>query len=246
MSVLYVAEEHDQILGLWRKQDARSLRVLHVDFHCDMSGLLINRCRGLAHRILERHPSVHAGNFLTHAILEGRVERVRWVHDVPGGRRDDLSTVKYENDLTALPYRLFNALKRRPGIALEYEELIFRDWTGPEPGEFLDIDWDFFACTQYPAETINSRVDAFFQKDFQAVPDQMHVCYSDAFSHPSRGQFEAFIARLANRFNAKIVRLQHEKPRPASTPAFKATAGWQGARRAYTTFRRSLRRWGIY
>ncbi len=43
MNVIYVIERHDQLLQLWRSQNIKNLRVVHVDFHCDMRGLLVDR-----------------------------------------------------------------------------------------------------------------------------------------------------------------------------------------------------------
>ena len=51
MYTIYVAEHHDQLLDLWREQDARSIEPLRLDFPCDMRGLLIDRTAGQAFRI---------------------------------------------------------------------------------------------------------------------------------------------------------------------------------------------------
>ena len=51
MRTVYVGDEHDQVLALWRRRGPFSLRVLHLDFHCDMRGLLIDRRAGRAYRI---------------------------------------------------------------------------------------------------------------------------------------------------------------------------------------------------
>ena len=74
MSVLYVIEKHDQLLQLWRSQDAANIRIAHVDFHCDMRGLLIDRQTRRAYRIGSILRRVDVGNFLAHAVVEGRGE----------------------------------------------------------------------------------------------------------------------------------------------------------------------------
>ncbi len=94
MSKIYVLESHDQLLDFWREKDASLLSVLHLDFHCDMRGLLINRKKERAYRIRDIKSGVDQGNFLTYAILEERVKSIRWVHDIPGGRCADVGTVK--------------------------------------------------------------------------------------------------------------------------------------------------------
>jgi hypothetical protein len=215
MSVLHIIERHDQLLQLWRSQNAMGLRIVHMDFHCDMRGLLVDRRAQRVHQIGDILIRVDEGNFLTHAIMERRVQSVRWIHHVPGGRQYDVGTVKYETDLTAQPLRWLLSLKGRQGVPMRYDVMQFAEWAGLEVGEFLDIDWDFFACRDYPINTIDSRVEAFLNMEFGCVPEQISVCYSPRFSHPSQEQFEAFVHRLAEMFRVETVRL----PVPSSSEA---------------------------
>ncbi len=85
MNVIYVIERHDQRLQLWRSQNINNLRVVHVDFHCDMRGLLVDHQAQQVYRIGDMGRGVDQGNFLTHAIIEGRVQSIRWIHRIPGG-----------------------------------------------------------------------------------------------------------------------------------------------------------------
>jgi len=209
MCTIYVAEHHDQLLDLWREQDARSLKLLHLDFHCDMRGLLVDRKAKLAFRtpdFISRAPE--AGNFLTHAVLEGRVRSICWIHDEPGGRREDVCTVKYESDLTALPFRLLNIVTGRRGIPVDYDEVLFREWSGLLDGEVLGIDWDFFACKAYPVDTIQSRAESFLNLKFRTIPKQVFVCYSPEYCHPSREQFRQFVSTLARLFQTEVIQLK--------------------------------------
>ncbi len=99
MAELIVADEHLQIFDLWRERGERGLYLAHVDFHCDMRGLLVDRRRGTARLLDERDPRIRvvdSGNFLAHAAASGIVDSVRWIHDRHGGRRYDVGTVKYE------------------------------------------------------------------------------------------------------------------------------------------------------
>jgi len=249
MCVIYVVEEHDQVLSLWRAQHASYLRVLHLDFHCDMRGLLIDRQAQRAYRIWDVNPAVGQGNFLTHAILEGRVGSVRWVHGEPGGRQYDVGTVKYESDLTAMPHRWLLALRGERGVPIHYEVMSCADWTGLVEGEQLDIDWDFFACTEYPADTIQGRVEAFLRREFHTIPDQAYVCYSPDFSHPSRAQFQRFVGDLAQIFDAEVVELQPSPHTSATWPYYKKylpPAVFRLARCVYYNASLELRRRGIY
>ena len=249
MSVIYVVEEHDQVLDIWRAQQAHSLCLLHLDSHCDMRGLLINRRAQRAFRIWDMNPTVDQGNFLTHAILEGRVRSVRWVYGERGGRQYDVGTVKYETDLTAVPYRWFFALRGERGLPLHYEDLPYTEWNGLNEDEHLDIDWDFFASTLYPIETINDRVEAFLATEFPLIPEQVYACYSPDFSHPSRTRFQGFVADLAQIFKAQVVELQPRTDQPAAKPFYRKylpPSLFQLGRRIYYNSSQSLRRRGIY
>jgi hypothetical protein len=88
MVEIIACEEHDQVYEIWRQRGLRNLRVTHVDFHCDMRGLLIDRPRQQAYFIgAPAARRVDPGNFLAHAIMEGTVSALRWVHGPYGGRR---------------------------------------------------------------------------------------------------------------------------------------------------------------
>jgi hypothetical protein len=249
MNVIYVARWHDQLLNLWREQRARSLSVLHLDFHCDLRGLLIDRGNQRAFRIWDRFSAPDPGNFLTHAVLLGHVDSVRWVHDDPGGRRHDIGTVKYESDLTALPYRFTHLLGRNPGVPIGYQVIPYDSWDGLREGEFLDIDWDFFASTEYPISSIEGRIEAFLARDFPVIPEETFISYSPEYSHPTEARFRQFIEALASTYHAQVVQLSPEialgEPfdslgRDGRSPLFRL------ARRTYHATNRELRRRGIY
>ena len=165
---------------------------------------------------------VDEGNFLTHAIMENRVTGISWTHHLPGGRQADVGTVMYMTDITVQPRRLLFGLQGRQGIPFNYDVAEYSQWCGLQAGEFLDLDWDFFAAKNYPRNSIKARVEAFFDMDFKFVPAQIYVCYSPRYSHPSRDQFEMFVDRLNCLFRAKIVRL----PNPPSMP--KKSRSWVG------------------
>lgn len=246
MTVIYVVEQHDQVLSLWQAQQASALRVLHLDFHCDLRGLLIDRSAQRAYRIWDRFQAVDEGNFLTHAIEEGRVRGIRWVHDEPGGRKYDLGTVKYESDLSVQPYRWLLTLRGTGGYPLAYEVLPYQNWLGINEGECLDIDWDFFACTAYPAETIQNRVNAFLAREFPVVPDHVYLCYSPNYSHPTRPQFQQFVKDLAQIFRAEVVQVPLSLTSSISKPAYKSSPWYRYVRQVYRTAQLGLRKRGVY
>jgi hypothetical protein len=210
MGLIYTMERHHEVLFQWREDNATSLQVVHLDFHCDMRGMLVDRVAQRAHRIRDRFHELDQGNFLAHAVLEHRIDRLRWVHDVPGGRADDIGTVKLESDLTALPHRLMLARRGDEGIPLAYDIVTSADWQGLRDGDVLDIDWDYFACTEYPVESIPARVDAFWNSIGDVVPELTYICYSPEYSHPSRQLFGDFVVQLADRFGSSVV--EREQP----------------------------------
>src|SRR5665647_2645966 len=110
MNDLIIAEEHSQLYDLWHERGARNLSVCHIDFHCDLRGLLVDRRRGQACFVGKHVPYIHlldSGSYLSHAVMNGIVTKLRWVHDDFGGRKYDyLHCVKYESDASALLYHL--------------------------------------------------------------------------------------------------------------------------------------------
>ena len=249
MNVVYAARWHDQLLELWREQQASALSVLHLDFHCDLRGLLIDREKQRAHRIWDRYSDPDPGNFLTHAILLGQVTAVRWVHDEPGGRRDDIGTVKYKSDLSALPFRLALALRPNDGLPIDYQVIRYGDWDGLLEDEVLDIDWDFFASSEYPRDSIEGRVEGFLERDLGVVPQQTCVTYSPEYSHPSEALYWHFIEDLASRFQAEVVELAPDEAMAAaaaSSAENNRSPLFRLARRTYHATNRELRKRGIY
>lgn len=212
---LFVLEEHDQVYDFWRREGLRGLSVTHVDFHCDMRGLLIDRRRHTAAfvgRVSERR--VDPGNYLAHAIMEGTVAAVRWVHGAHGGRRYDTGTVRFETDLTALPLRIRHAVKPYREVPLAFEEPVVDDWDGDVDGQHLDIDWDTFALKGVAPEAVDQATGDFLARDFAGRPEAIFLVFSPHYSRPERDRFEAFAGTLAGRFSARIVRV----PLPADYP----------------------------
>jgi hypothetical protein len=109
---------------------------------------------------------------------------------------------------------------RHQGIPIHYEAISIPRWSDLIKGEYLDVDWDFFASTEYSIDSIQERVDTFLLTNFKIVPDQVYVCNSPFFSHPSRLQFRRFIGELARIFNAKVIELQPSHSLPERLPFY--------------------------
>ena len=248
MTVIRTMERHHEALLLWRRQDARNLRVVHLDFHCDMRGMLVNRAEGRAHRIRDRYPELDQGNFLAHAVEEGRVDAIRWVHDVPGGRADDIGTVRFESDLSAIPHRIALALRDDPGHPLDYEVVTSAEWTGLRDGELLDIDWDYFASLEYDPDTIPGRIERFWESVGGQTPREITICYSPEYSHDTRAGFAAFVEQLADRYDAEVDDLPKptsDKRKTGSVRSAVPSGAWSVARTAYRRTLRTLKHLGL-
>ena len=198
--MIWVAEHHDEALAHWRRLDLRDIDLVHVDFHDDLRGLLVDRRRGVAYAIGRGVGSLDAGNFLAHAVLEGRLRRLRWVHGPIGGRAWDAGIVRYESDLFAAHHRLRHRLRGGTEVPLAFAETLFEAWEGPAPGERLSVDWDCFASRLLDAGGIEERAEAFLAKlDRASRPRQAWVAYSPEYSHPTLEAFRRFVARLSER-----------------------------------------------
>ena len=206
MTELIIAEEHSQLYDLWLKRGASNLAVCHVDFHCDMRGLLIDRRLGQACFVEKHIPYIHrlnSGSYLSHAVMNGIVTKLRWVHDDFGGREFDyFHCVKYETDFSALPYRLRG---KNQCVPLTYTEQTFINWNGPQPGEHLDIDWDGIAFADYDEEHIHSLMAEILERDFE--PESIFIAHSPGYCHSNKSLFEDFISGLENKFHVQAIRL---------------------------------------
>ena len=206
---ILIAEEHDQVYHVWIERSLHNIAIVHIDFHCDMRGLMIDRLHGRAYMTSDYEAKfVDDGNFLSHAIMNGIVSSIRWVHDPHGGRRHDFGgTVKYESDTTALAHGLLHRMRGGHEVSIAFEELYFRDWDGVRPGEYLDIDWDAIASIEYQPSHIRKLMDDFLNKEFSVIPETTFLVISPGYSYRDRKMFEEFAARLEEKFSAHIVRL---------------------------------------
>jgi len=205
LGMIYACEHHDDVLALWRRQDLKGIRLAHVDFHDDLQGLIVNRRRGLAFaRNSLLKAKVHPGNFLAKAVVERRLDAVRWVHDIPGGRGWDFGVVKYTSDPSVMLQRIRHGL---PSLELpfEFQELLMRRWCGPAPGERMSVDWDCFASILQAESTISDRVDSFVTRLGDHVPVDSYVCFSPDYSHiGSLPAFLQLVELLARRYGQHI------------------------------------------
>jgi len=219
--VIYVCEQHDAVLELWRRQELRGIRLAHLDFHDDLRGLLIHLRQRHAYAIgaLARGAAaVDAGNFLAHAVLDRRLEQIRWVHDQCGGRAWDAGIVRYSSDLFGWPHRLRHALRGGSQVPLTFDEILLEDWGGLEMGERLSVDWDCFASILQDEAGIGARVESFLQRLSKEIPPDTYVAYSPEYSRPTLEAFKRLVAALAAHFGQPVEWLSPRLERGALHP----------------------------
>jgi hypothetical protein len=240
LTELFVADEHSPLYDLWRERGDRDLSVCHVDFHCDMRGLLIDKRRGRARYVWQSDPYMNrldSGSFLAHAVMKGMVSRLRWVHDEFAGRKyDDLYCVKYETDCTSLPFRLAG---KRKWVPLDFSEHTFDDWGGPRPGEYLSLDWDGFAFVDYDEAHIRRLTTEFLKYEFR--PESVFVSSSPEYCHPDKALFDEFIGALEKKFRTQAVRLPSRQHAPLAP-----SRPWIIYHGIEYRILRLMRKWGIY
>lgn len=209
MPELLIAEHHDQVYTVWKERQMRGLKVAHVDYHCDMRGIMIDRPNGRAHFVSERETTfIDRGNYLAHAIMEGIVTNLCWVHDKDSGRNFDPGpVVAYESDRKAEAHRAFHAQSSHQDVPLDYAELSFEHWEGLREGEQLDLDWDALAPFQFSPEKQEKMISSFLSKNHKHTPELTFLVYSPGYSNPDRTLYEDFAKELAKKFSATITRL---------------------------------------
>lgn len=203
MTTLYVIKKHDELLRLWQSQGARGVRLLHVDFHDDLRGLLVDRRRGKAWRagVFRKFADPpDEGNFLAYAVLDGLVQDIHWIRGQVGGRAYDSSIVLYESDWAAIPHRLAHVFRQEHEVPLTFQETVYEEWKGTTGNACLDIDWDFFASVELSPKGLSDRLEEFLVKIESAEPPEIYFCYSPSYVHPSRGEFQRMIEKLSERY----------------------------------------------
>lgn len=213
MAELILADHHEQVYDVWKERGMRGLKVSHVDFHCDMRGVMIDRARSHAMFTSHRETTfIDRGNFLGHAIMNGIVTDLRWVHGPRGGRLyDDGGVVSYETDLLSPLHRFKHQRAGRKVAPVTYSECLLSDWPGLRPGEQLDLDWDGLASIDYEPAYRDTLIKQFLAKDFGPGPELAFLIYSPGYSDPDRSLYERFAEELADKFGAQIVRVPHKE-----------------------------------
>lgn len=209
MPEIIIADNHEQAYPVWEQYGLKNALLTHVDFHCDMRGILIDRKNGEAFFTSERETQfIDRGNFLAHAIMNGMIADLKWIHGPRGGRAFDIGpVVRYEADYMAKRHFNNHHNSGRKAVSLKFQQGLLADWHGPRQGEILDVDWDTFASVEYDAIHREALIEQFFNCDFSHIPDLTTLIYSPGYSDPDRRLFDQFANCLADRFSANITRV---------------------------------------
>lgn len=209
MAEIIIADNHEQVYPVWSERGIKGAMLTHVDFHCDMRGIMIDRKRGSAFFTSHRESTfIDRGNFLAHAIMNGIINDLKWVHGPRGGRAFDIGpVVSYETDYLAKLHAYNHKRSGRSEVGFKFDECLLSDWQGMRNGEILDVDWDTFASVEYDAKHREELIEQFFERDFSHVPELTTLIYSPGYSDPDRSLFHKFAERLAVSFKADIINL---------------------------------------
>jgi hypothetical protein len=205
--VIHIVEHHDQVLHHWRELGLESIDLAHLDFHDDLRGLLIDRPRQVAYAIAalaEDRAPLDPGNWLAHAVLEGRMKAIEWVHHLPGGRAWDTGIVRYESDWMARGERRRHRQRGGREVPLGYRETLLDSWKGVQPGQLVSIDWDCIASSLQPRDGLEARIELLLDRLGENVPEHAWLCYSPEYVPPTLPEMEAFAATLAARWSCEI------------------------------------------
>lgn len=212
MPKIYVADNHEQVYPIWQEHKIKGAKLTHLDFHCDMRGIMIDRKSGSAFFTSERETTfIDRGNFLAHAIMNGMISDIRWVHGPRGGRAFDVGpVVSYETDYLAWLHRYNHNRSGREAVSLKFKQCLLENWDGLQQNELLDLDWDAFASVEYDQQHREELIEAFFEKDFTHIPEITTLIYSPGYSDPDRSLFDAFTKQLADKFNANVIQIESQ------------------------------------
>ncbi|MFH1776276.1 MAG: UPF0489 family protein [Candidatus Omnitrophota bacterium] len=247
--VIYIVEHHHELLFLWRKLGFQNIKILHLDTHCDMHHLLVNKSREVVY-ILPELKTVDCGNFISLAVRDGIIKEIKWLHDHYGGRDKDMTHVKYTSDLTAVPYRIKTFFSPAKNYPLKYTEILYSPAIELEEGEHLDIDWDFFALKNKTKQQRQKSIKDFLSYNCRTIPEYIYIAYSPDYVSETREEFADFIGCLKDKFKAIVCNYSYpisEEEEPSNILSrYKNGLKRRLRENVFLPFKKSLNKIGIY
>ncbi|MBI4866537.1 MAG: hypothetical protein HY816_06270 [Candidatus Wallbacteria bacterium] len=203
--VLCVAREQEAMLDCLRRHGRRGMRFLHVDRHCDMRGWVVDRA-GRRGGWLHGSGAIDSGNVLAHAVAEGWIERVDWLHEPDAGREDDLGTFLTVEESGRWPWRLMGS----SGPA-EWRPFELSEWNDPSAlnrwsGEGLGLDWDHFAPFPCSERAARRRMQEFLDALPRPWPELVFLCASPGYASAHLGLFDELVRAVHSLQGGKLER----------------------------------------
>lgn len=187
---------HREVYFRWRELGKTGLRVVHIDFHCDMRGMVIDRPTGRCWWI-KRYALVDQGNFLAHAIMDGLVSDLTWLHHFHGGREHDEpgTTVVYDGDAAFKhPHELLGLKERADSVKrILYKHAILDTWSGDLKGAWLDLDYDAFAHRKYKDATVTRLIGELLTMRGLREITGLSIARSPEYSLSDRNLYASFV-----------------------------------------------------
>jgi tetratricopeptide (TPR) repeat protein len=187
MSKVYLVEDHDEVLKIWRRAGIRGLDLVHLDAHIDfkvfqaqsfeeiigqaqsVNDLKDRLERSLSFKSYEKdlNKQTHIGNFIYAAMKEGMVRDFTWV--VPGSVKD------FQKDRATIRKLLKNTFRQdEKNVVAQGKGCLTTTWQGRhiraccletlpvfKGPVFLDIDTDYLVMKSLredePTKNINRR-----------------------------------------------------------------------------------------
>lgn len=203
-------DEHDDLFYYWKMHNMYNINLVHLDPHCDLYGAFINVSEN--YMVETKKVLIDEGTFLTFAIKESIVKKLKWVYDEYGGRKYDDTTVIFEYDLTGRMQLLKTFFKKQMRYPIEFSVRDYKKWKGPMEGEHLSIDWDSFALNMKDKKNIITEYQEFISRKWDVVPEYTYICYSQEHVHSSVILFLKFVEELRKKFDAEIDYFFPDKP----------------------------------
>lgn len=147
MAVLCV-DEHQEIEPYIKGPD-----LLHLDFHCDQDGLIVEPVDNLI-RLVPEERSIHCGNWLVWPLaVTCVIKRFCWVYPYPVGGtfHDEIGTTvlfAVQGGLPA-PHIQLDSYSVLPDCY--WEEILAQEWST------ISLDWDFVAAEQFKRSVRKQR-----------------------------------------------------------------------------------------
>ncbi|MBI3892154.1 MAG: hypothetical protein HY303_11565 [Candidatus Wallbacteria bacterium] len=200
-----LAREQEAMFEVFRRHGKKGMRLLHVDQHCDMRGWVVD-VEGRRARWLRGCARLDSGNVLAHAVREGWVTSVVWLHDPAVGRQADIGTFLTVEEAGRWPWRWKTPGEDGGWSRFELQEVTHVSRSSLEGVDALGLDWDHFAPFWCLEADARSRVEQFLGGISGPFPELIFMCASPGYASAHVGLFEELAGEVARRQGGTVER----------------------------------------